>query len=75
VPGPTGVPLTGVEELRQFDAAEAAWQDYSKALSDAAFGLYKGGTIAPVMEITCQQALLHGHLRDLETLYGDYFSH
>jgi hypothetical protein len=74
VNGPTGTPLTREQQRQQLDNVEAAWHDYSKSACDAAYDLYKGGSIAPVIEIDCQQRLLRSHLRDLEALYGNYFS-
>ncbi len=74
VSGPTGIPITPEEQLEQFEKVVTAWRDYSKTACAAAYHLYKGGTIAPVMEIDCQQRLLRSHLRELEAVYGDYFS-
>lgn len=73
-PGPSGVPLTGSQVLQQFDDAQLAWDKYSRAGCDAAFGIYKGGTLAPVAEARCNQRMLRARLRELEALYGDFFS-
>ena len=57
------------ERIRSFDRAEAAWQSYQKAQCTAAYDAYKGGTIAPVMEITCHLQLMRDRMRELESIY------
>ena len=67
--GPTGKPLTSQELVQQFDVAESAWQAYKKAQCSAAYDAYKGGTIAPMVQITCELMLTRNHLRELDSIY------
>jgi uncharacterized protein YecT (DUF1311 family) len=67
--GPTGKPLSSQELVQQFDAVESAWQAYKKAQCSAAYDAYKGGTIAPMMQLTCELTLTRNRLRELDSIY------
>jgi uncharacterized protein YecT (DUF1311 family) len=62
-------PLSAEESVKEFDNVEAAWQTYRKAQCSAAYDAYRGGTIAPIMELTCQLSLMRGRMRELENIY------
>ena len=68
-PGPTGKPLSAEERVREFDGVEAAWQAYQKAQCSAAYDAYKGGTIAPIIDLTCHLSLMRDRMRELENIY------
>jgi uncharacterized protein YecT (DUF1311 family) len=72
--GPTGKPLTTREKLANFDQSEAAWARYRDAMCTASVGLYRGGSIVGAISGTCQLMMLRSHLRELNNVYGDYFS-
>jgi len=69
-PGPTGVPLTAPELVKDLDTAEAAWRKYREAQCRAAFDLYKGGTAAAPQESFCELMLVRNHMRNLERIYS-----
>ena len=69
-PGPTGTALTSTERTKEFDSVESAWQAYQKAQCAAAYDAYKGGTIAPVMQVTCELRLFRDHMTELESIYA-----
>jgi uncharacterized protein YecT (DUF1311 family) len=53
----------------EFDQAEAAWQKYREAQCAAAYALFKGGTIAPGTQLSCNLLLVRSHLRELAAVY------
>ncbi len=55
----------------EFDKAQGAWETYRHLQCSAASGLYKGGSIAPGTELSCNLLLLRSHLRELEAVYSD----
>jgi uncharacterized protein YecT (DUF1311 family) len=57
------------ERVEEFDDVETAWQTYRKAQCSAAYDAYRGGTIAPIMGLTCQLSLMRGRTRELENIY------
>ena len=61
---------TSEELVKQFDNAETAWQVYKQAQCSAAYGVGKGGTIAPIMQLTCELTLFRDHMRELDSTYG-----
>ena len=61
---------TPQELVKQFDDAETAWQVYKRAQCSSAYGAYKGGTIAPIMQLTCELTLFRDRMRELESIYG-----
>jgi uncharacterized protein YecT (DUF1311 family) len=67
--GPSGKPLSEEERVTEFDGVEATWQAYQKAQCTAAYDAYKGGTIAPIMELTCHVRLIRDHMHELEDIY------
>ena len=71
--GATGKPLTATEMTGAFDDVEAAWQKYNDALCSAAFGLDKGGTIAPVSAALCELRAMRNHMRELGAILGGSF--
>jgi len=73
--GPTGKPLSEAERLAKFDQMERAWSEYEAAMTNGAFGLYKGGTIVNVMGLTSQLMLVRSHMRELAAVYGEALSH
>ena len=62
-------PLSTEERVKEFDDVEAAWQTYRKAQCSAAYDAYRGGTIAPIMGLSCQLSLMRGRMRELEKIY------
>ena len=72
--GPTGKPLTTKDKLANFDQTEAAWARYRDAMCTASVGLYRGGSIVGAISGTCQLMMLRSHLRELNNVYGEYFS-
>jgi uncharacterized protein YecT (DUF1311 family) len=75
VTGPAGSPLTGAQDAERLKRTEVAWRAYNKAACDGAYGLYEGGTLAPIAWLGCDLSLTRNHLRDLDAVYGEYFSH
>ena len=67
--GASGAPLSSQESVKEFDAAEAAWQAYQKLQCSAAYDAYRGGTIAPIMQLTCHLKLVRDRMRELESIY------
>ena len=67
--GPTGKPPTRDERIKEFDKVEAAWHAYYDAQCSAAYNAYKGGTIAPAMQLTCRLQLTRDRLHELESIY------
>ena len=53
----------------EFDQAQTAWEQYRKLQCSAAYALFKGGTIAPSMELSCNLLLMRSHLRELNAIY------
>lgn len=68
--GPTGVPLTSDESVKEFDSMQSAWQQYRGIVSRAAYDQYKGGTLAPVFDGECTQMIVRSHMRELYMIYG-----
>ena len=60
---------TSEHALKQFDAAESAWNKYYEAQCSAAYDAYSPGTIAPSMELTCQLQLMRDRMHELEAIY------
>jgi uncharacterized protein YecT (DUF1311 family) len=63
------VPLSPVEAVKEFDEAESAWQVYEKAQCSTAYDIYRSGTIAPLMQLTCELRLLRDRMKELESIY------
>jgi len=61
---------TSQELVKQFDDAETAWQAYKQAQCSAAYGAYKGGTIAPIIQLTCELTLFRDRMRELDGICG-----
>ena len=61
--------LSAEERVKEFDDVEAAWQTYHKAQCSAAYDAYRGGTIAPIIDLTCHLSLMRGRMRELENIY------
>ena len=57
------------KRVKEFDAVEAAWNEYYRAQCTAAYDAYAGGTIAPMMELTCKLQLLRDRMHELESIY------
>jgi uncharacterized protein YecT (DUF1311 family) len=72
--GPTGRPLTTIERVSEFDRVEVAWQAYHQVQCSAAYDVYKGGTVAPSVALSCDLRLMRSHMNDLSTIY-DTASH
>ena len=62
-------PLSPVEAVKEFDEAESAWQAYEKAQCSTAYDIYRSGTIAPLMQLTCELRLLRDRMKQLESIY------
>jgi uncharacterized protein YecT (DUF1311 family) len=60
---------TPAERVKQFDEVESAWQIFQKAQCSMAYDAYRGGTIAPVMQLTCKLRLLRDRMSELESIY------
>lgn len=75
VQGPTGIPLTREERLKEFDSVEAAWNDYSKAQCSAAYDQWRGGTIAQVEGLYCVLTLMRSRMRELNFIYDAQLRH
>jgi uncharacterized protein YecT (DUF1311 family) len=73
--GPTGMPLTPVERVKEFDDVAASWDKYSKQQISAAYHLWSGGTIAPVEALTCELMLLRSRMRELNLVYDSQLRH
>ena len=67
--GPTGNSLTPGERVSEFDRVESAWRAYYEAECSAAYDAYKGGTIAPSIELTCRLRLMRDHMHELESIF------
>jgi uncharacterized protein YecT (DUF1311 family) len=57
------------KRVKKFDAVEAAWNEYYRAQCAAAYDAYAGGTIAPMMELTCKLQLMRDRMHELEGIY------
>jgi uncharacterized protein YecT (DUF1311 family) len=73
VPGPTGKPLAAAEMAGAFNEVESAWEKYRVALCSAAFGLDKGGTVAPISAAYCELRAMRNHMRELGAVLGGTF--
>lgn len=73
--GPTGKPLTAEQMTKEFDQAEANWEAYRKTQCGAAYDLFKGGTIAPVMGARCDLTLIRSRMADLNSVYDMTLHH
>jgi uncharacterized protein YecT (DUF1311 family) len=67
--GPTGKPLSAGERLSEFDRAESAWHAYYEAQCSAAYDAYKGGTIAPSIDLTCRLRLMRDRMHELKNIF------
>jgi uncharacterized protein YecT (DUF1311 family) len=68
-PGPTGMPPSAEDLVKEFDALQTAWQQYRKIGATAAYNQYKGGSIAPVSFAIMDQELVRSHMRELSSIY------
>lgn len=75
VSGATGKPLTSQEMLKEFDQVETEWEKYRKDQCAAAYDLFKGGTIAPVMAGECQLDLMRSRMAGLNSIYDMTLHH
>lgn len=73
--GPSGKPLSAESLVKEFDQAETAWQTYRKTQCSAAYDLFKGGSIAPVMEEICELGLIRSRMTDLNSIYDMTLRH
>lgn len=73
--GPTGKPLSAQDLAREFDRAETGWEAYRKTQCGAAYDLFKGGTIAPVMDGRCELTLIRSRMADLNSIYSMTLRH
>jgi uncharacterized protein YecT (DUF1311 family) len=73
--GPSGKPLTSKELVKEFDTAEAAWQQYREAICRAAADQFLGGTIFYLEGGYCQLMLVRSHMRELDTIYNMRLHH
>lgn len=73
--GPSGKPLSTADLVKGFDQAEAEWQAYRKTQCRAAYDLFKGGTIAPVMAGRCELRLIRSRMADLNSIYDMTLHH
>ena len=68
--GPAGPMLTPEQRMAEFDKTERLWKSYRDAQCMAAFHQFGRGTGGPSTEMECEQRLIRGHMRDLDTVYG-----
>lgn len=73
--GPTGKSLSSESLVKEFDQTEAEWETYRKTQCSAAYDLFKGGTIAPVMEGSCDLTLIRSRMADLNSIYDMTLHH
>jgi uncharacterized protein YecT (DUF1311 family) len=73
--GPTGTPPTPDEMAKEFDRIETAWDAYRTVLCSAAYHQYRGGTIAPSIELSCNLRAMRTHIRELGGILGNLFLH
>jgi uncharacterized protein YecT (DUF1311 family) len=66
---PTGTPPDAESMVKEFNALQAAWQQYRKIGTTAAYNQYKGGSIAPVSSAMMSQELVRSHMRELSSIY------
>jgi uncharacterized protein YecT (DUF1311 family) len=57
------------KRVKRFDAVEAVWNEYYRSECSAAYDAYVGGTIAPLMELTCKLQLMRDRMHELESIY------
>jgi uncharacterized protein YecT (DUF1311 family) len=62
--------LTPEQRMAEFDKTERLWKSYRDAQCMAAFHQFGRGTGGPSAEMECEQRLIRGHMRDLDTVYG-----
>ncbi len=67
--GPTGKPLTPAQRSQNFDTVESAWRTFYEAQCSAAFDAYRGGTIAPSVQLNCRLQLIRDRMHELESIY------
>ena len=70
ISGPTGLPLTSEEFVKEFDRLQAAWQQYRDIVPKTAYDQFKGGTLASVFGGECTQQIVRSHMRELNQIYG-----
>jgi len=70
ISGPTGMPVSSEEQVKEFDALQAAWQRYRDLVPKTAYDQFKGGTLAPVFDGECTQQIVRSHMRELNQIYG-----
>ena len=68
--GPSGPILTPEQLVDEFDKTERLWESYRDSQCTAAFHQFGGGTAAPASQMECEQRLIRGHMRDLDSVYG-----
>jgi hypothetical protein len=68
--GPTGMPVSSDEQVKEFDTLQSAWQQYRDLVPKTAYDQFKGGTLAPVFDGECSQMIVRSHMRDLNKIYG-----
>lgn len=71
----SGPSSSGTSTRIPFDDAEDTWLAYRKQACNAASDLYRGGTVAPSVNLSCQITLTRSHLASLGLLYGDLGTH
>lgn len=74
ISGPTGMPLTAEQRVAEFDRLEAASKAYRETAAKAAYGQFKGGTLAPVFSLEATLKLLRLHLQEMAFVYGNELS-
>jgi uncharacterized protein YecT (DUF1311 family) len=67
--GPSGVEATPATDTAAFDAAESAWQSYSKAECTAVDVHWRGGTIVNSMIGQCHLRLARARMDELASDY------
>ena len=67
--GPTGKPLTPAQRSQNLDTVESAWNTFYEAQYSAAFDAYRGGTIAPSIQLNCNLQLIRDRMHELESIY------
>lgn len=73
--GPSGKSLPAESLVKEFDQTEAEWNTYRKTQCSAAYDLFKGGTIAPVMGGRCEIKLIRSRMTDLNSIYDMTLHH
>ncbi len=58
------------EDLAKLKTAERLWLQYRDANCDAEYGLYRGGSAAPMVKLACLEAVTRHRTEELNVMYG-----